>query len=1191
MARVSVETLPSAPVDAIATGSLLLVDDNGVPYKVAISDINSGGGTGASLLVRTDTTPVVTGRLLSPGNLVEGLNVTLSLDGAAAKTAVTDANGDFTYDFTPYGTRGLDHTLKVTASSFLIKNITGWHWDLLAANTVAPVTTGSALVGSTLSVNPGTWANNPTTFLYRWLRGSYLIPGANASTYVLQEDDDFDNITAQVAAVNTAGTSAWVSANAIGPIAYLDTAVTTAPSLSGTSLIGSEIAIVPGVYTNFAKETAFEWQADGVKINDTRSSKRYYAQTVASNGTFPQGDNYTRAYGTSAYNGSNTNAASLAAFATENDYYYLAATAAGGQNDGAQLYSVTFKQGTTNSQTSAKVFLARVDSTGTVVGSEVQMIHGTLGTGFIPSVGNSPYTVTVTNDFGAWNSGDFLRVKLQQKNTGSGSNNYNIDPISGASYIDVPWGAYTGLALGKNKFTSRSEHAGKSIAAKVTYSNSSFTHNVTTAGITLEASGAQTLAPANLIIPAITATETRVNVAHNITLGSWNHQPTTFAMQVQLEATLNAGDWANVSGATTSTYIPVTGDVGKRIRVAVTATNGIGSTTAYSDPLTVLGPATYYDLAGGNDGFDGQTPDTAKQTLTGTGSITSSGSALLKRGSSWSTQLVVGASRTYDAFGTGGYPTIGTGVTFGIDQYTDGTQGLSNVTIKNLNIAGNQRGLQQRQGSNWLVEDCLFDPCGYVAKNENSQGLFFQNCNDITLRRVTLDRVWSDGIYLDNTDRVILENVNTKPVFAAEGDAVQLREDRFTTKNRGFIARGCFLDMASVKTSSGKGCLVTNMASYVYSHDNKMDGNNFVKGTDEGDFQVFCRNACTHALMNSYSFGYGIGGYDNQGGSLQHEVYDNTWYNINRAHSYSGISVSGNTIKPYRADIAVHDELIWKCANGISIDRPTSGIFRGIVFHNVTTTLRRTDTTVPQVGTMKSFTWSDHFIYKGVVVAPPPILTRAVITGTRAVGQTLDGTDTDFDTSVILAQFPGATITRSYQWRRHRPVVQLANWTEHLGYDCRWIDGATGPSYTIQTEDMGCLVSRVDRIHIVVTDGTVTNLAYDATYATSTPIARTGELATPMPVLTTTGTISIAGTALDAVVVNLPPLLNNETRTLLNSATAPTAYTGAAIYINADGDIARSTATLTNGSTVVCILRQTRGIDIKDYFLAITVTA
>jgi autotransporter adhesin len=181
MARISVETLDSAPVDAIATGSLLLVDDNGVPYKVQISDINSGGGTGASLLVRTDTTPVVTGRLLSPGNLVEGLSVTLSLDGAAAKTAVTDANGDFTYDFTAFGTRGIDHTLKVTASAFLIKNITGWHWDLLAANTVTPVTTGSALVGSTLTVNPGTWANNPTTFLYRWLRGSYLIPGANAS--------------------------------------------------------------------------------------------------------------------------------------------------------------------------------------------------------------------------------------------------------------------------------------------------------------------------------------------------------------------------------------------------------------------------------------------------------------------------------------------------------------------------------------------------------------------------------------------------------------------------------------------------------------------------------------------------------------------------------------------------------------------------------------------------------------------------------------------------------------------------------------------------------------------------------------------------------------------------------------------------------------------------------------------------
>lgn len=1192
MSRVSVENLDPAPLEAIATGSLLLVDENGTPYQVKVSDINSGGGTGASLLVRTDATPVVTGRLISAGNVVNDLNITLLLDGVTTKTAVTNANGEFTYDFTANGTRGINHTLKVTASAFLITTITGWHWDLLGANTVAPSATGSAIVGSTITVNPGTWDNNPTTFLYRYLRGSYVIPGANLNTYTLVEDDDFDIITPQVAAVNTAGTSAWVNANTVGPIAYSDTTVTTAPALSGTTAIGSEIAIVPGTYTNFGKEIAFEWRADGVKINDTRSSKRYYAQTTAAFTSLPQGQNYTRGFSTGAYGGSNTNASSISAFTTESDYYYLSATVAAGQNDGPQLYSATIKSISANSQISVRLYLARVDSAGVVQGSEVQMIHGTTGTAGIPAT-TGIITTTVTSDFGPWASTDLLRLRLAITNVGSGSNNFTVDPTAGQSYIDVPWGAYTGLSLGKNKFTSRSTLAGKAITANVTYSNTSYTHTVLTTGpITLESTATQTLAPANIAVPSVIAVENRIGVSHNITLGSWNHQPTSFAMQMQQEATLNAGDWVDISGATTSTYVPVTGDLSKRIRVKVTATNGIGSTNAYSDPITVLGPATYYDISGGNDTFDGQTTDTPKQTLTGTGSITASGSALLKRGSSWSTALTVGASRTYDAYGSGNKPTIGTSVTFGIDQYTDGTQNVQSVTLRNLNIAGNQRGLQQRGGNNWLIEDCFFDPCGYVAKNENSQGLFFQSCNDITMRRVSLDRVWSDGIYLDNTDRVLMEYVTTKPVFSPEGDACQLREDRFTTKNRGFIMRYSFLDMASVKTSSGKGCLVTNMASYVLSHDNKMDGNNFVKGTDEGDFQVFCRNACTHAVLNSYSFGYGIGGYDNQGGSRQHEVYDNTWSGINRAHSYSGISVSGYTGKAYRADIAVHDELIVKCANGISIDRPTSGIFRGIVCHNVTTPLRRTDTTIPQYGVMRSFTYTDNFNYKGVVALPPAIVTRATITGTRAVGQTLDGTDTVFDTSTILAAYPGATITRSYQWRRHRPMVQLAFWpTQHMGYDCRWIDGETNPSYTIQTADMGCLISRVDRIHIVVPDGTVTNLAYDGNYATSTPILRTGELAVMPSTLTITGTMSATSTAQDTVVIDQPALLPNETRVLLNSTGAPDAYSGGAIYIDANGDVARSTAAVTNGSSVGCILRQIRGVDIKDYFISITVTA
>ena len=51
--------------------------------------------------------------------------------------------------------------------------------------------------------------------------------------------------------------------------------------------------------------------------------------------------------------------------------------------------------------------------------------------------------------------------------------------------------------------------------------------------------------------------------------------------------------WANISGATSSTYVVVLGDVAKQIRVAVTKTNSIGSLTANSSAsITVPAPTT-----------------------------------------------------------------------------------------------------------------------------------------------------------------------------------------------------------------------------------------------------------------------------------------------------------------------------------------------------------------------------------------------------------------------------------------------------------------------------------------------------------------------------------------------------------------------------------------------------------------------
>jgi hypothetical protein len=89
-------------------------------------------------------------------------------------------------------------------------------------------------------------------------------------------------------------------------------------------------------------------------------------------------------------------------------------------------------------------------------------------------------------------------------------------------------------------------------------------------------------APVNTVAPDMTGTTT-VGQQVACTSGTWTGVPTpTFAYQWQQD---ESGDlvYANISGATATTYNLVTADAFNNIRCAVTATNSEGSATAYSD--------------------------------------------------------------------------------------------------------------------------------------------------------------------------------------------------------------------------------------------------------------------------------------------------------------------------------------------------------------------------------------------------------------------------------------------------------------------------------------------------------------------------------------------------------------------------------------------------------------------------------
>jgi hypothetical protein len=95
-------------------------------------------------------------------------------------------------------------------SGILLASV-GNSYGSLPANVVAPVITGTATIGSTLTTSDGTWTGAPApTFSYQWQRVTTDISGATSSTYVVQLADAGNTIRCVVTATNSLGA---VSAN------------------------------------------------------------------------------------------------------------------------------------------------------------------------------------------------------------------------------------------------------------------------------------------------------------------------------------------------------------------------------------------------------------------------------------------------------------------------------------------------------------------------------------------------------------------------------------------------------------------------------------------------------------------------------------------------------------------------------------------------------------------------------------------------------------------------------------------------------------------------------------------------------------------------------------------------------------------------------------------------------------------
>jgi hypothetical protein len=151
---------------------------------------------------------------------------------------------------------------------------------LNAQSAAAPVISGTAQVGQTLTTTTGAWTANPSSFTYQWNRAGTPISGATASTYTPVTADAGSTLTVAVTA------SCGALSAARSPVIVASTGVpvlTTPPAISGTPQVGQTLTASTGVWTNSPTSYTYQWNTSG------GSPSTVYLQSLTGTNTGDQG--------------------------------------------------------------------------------------------------------------------------------------------------------------------------------------------------------------------------------------------------------------------------------------------------------------------------------------------------------------------------------------------------------------------------------------------------------------------------------------------------------------------------------------------------------------------------------------------------------------------------------------------------------------------------------------------------------------------------------------------------------------------------------------------------------------------------------------------------------------------------------------------------------------------------------------
>lgn len=466
-------------------------------------------------------------------------------------------------------------------------------------NIAAPVVRGLLVVGQVLEASDGVWSSPYSINLsYLWRRDSNIISGAISPTYTLTESDIGSSISVVVVATTLLGSLAVLSGQR-GAVTIVGN--TVLPVITGSLRVGGTLSVSTGTWIGSPSSNTYQWQssANGTDWDSIAgaTSATFVVQSA-------QAGQYLRAQ----VFGNKTSVASVVYKISASTVSTTMVPALNIQNTVVPVVSGAWTEGTTISTTSGSWSASgtftyqwqsssnnsswtdisgATSSTYTLTSSEaskyvrVQVINtSTTGSGIAYSASRSKVGAPFNTALPAI-SGTVKIGSTQTVTNGTWSNTPTSYAYQWQKSADgISWLDLSGET--NSTYVPTFDVANLQIRVNVSGVNAVDTATVTSAVI----SGF--VPPQATAIPAITGTKT-VGQTLTSSSGTWPSTSSGYVYQWQ-KSSDNGVTWANIAGATASTYVLVAADAGYQVRSQVSLTANAGSSSAYSLPTVGIAP-------------------------------------------------------------------------------------------------------------------------------------------------------------------------------------------------------------------------------------------------------------------------------------------------------------------------------------------------------------------------------------------------------------------------------------------------------------------------------------------------------------------------------------------------------------------------------------------------------------------------